>query len=176
VATQLAEAVQSVSAQLEASATAATDAAASRKVAIDKLLTDITSKVDTDLAEIAENTTRALETLQQETAATLLAELKTEATSTDDKIAELKTYTDKKFGEAYCSFSGEITDDDPPECKCEDGYSGHRCQEKLPTACTDITSKTGPTTFADGTVAYCHKAQDGGWDLAFNLKTGKVPC
>ena len=177
VASQLAEAVTAVTTQLEAADQAATKAAAARKTAIDGLLDDITSKVDTDLETLKQDTAASLETLKKETTDNLIAALAKESEKTDDKIAELKAITDKQFAQSFCSFVGTLdTDADPPECVCDDGYQGNRCQVKTPEDCSEAPTADGPLLLMDGSFGFCSKANGGGWSLAFNLKTNEAPA
>jgi hypothetical protein len=95
-------------------------------------------------------------------------------------VAELKTYTEEKFAEikaesdkAYCSYHG--TKESDGKCKCEEKYQGGRCDEKAMFSCKDATNHNGILPLQDGSQTFCSSKMDGGWELAFNLATGKKP-
>ena len=60
-------------------------------------------------------------------------------------------------------------------CKCKDNYEGTRCESYVPPDCRRATSKTGVASLGDSD-RYCHAANGGGWELAFNLASNIAPA
>lgn len=149
------------------------------KGTMDSRLSAVENEVKNSVLQLEKDVTKAIEDAQDEMAGQVEKVTETEAKMKKDMEGLEKDVSDalSKLNSAVtCNMQGTLDDND--KCKCNEGYEGDKCENKVVSSCYDAPKKGRYTITTGGKKRriFCDpETYNGGWQLVFNLETGLQP-
>jgi hypothetical protein len=127
--------------------------------------------LDNELADSIEQAKTYMQTEVDKVSVTD-TDLRKDMSVLDGKVTDALNKLDSAF---KCNLKGTLENG---KCKCDDGFSGTKCEDIAVTSCYNAPKKGRYTITVAGQSrrVFCDpETYGGGWELAFNLETGLKP-